>query len=349
MKPSVALTLLTLGFLGPQRAIRADAFLDVNGVFTTINVPGASETSAGGINDLGQIVGFYRVTPNSGGHGFIDTNGVFTTIDFPGAEATAPFAINNSGQIVGLYEDSANIEHPFWYVNGAFTTLNGGFATGINNVGQIVGSIGVETFVYMNGSYSIFAVPGAGGATPGGINDAGQIAGYYGDPTTGVTHGFLKTGANFTTIDVLGVAYTAPSAINNTGEIVGTYIASDTEHGFLDINGTFITVDFPGASRTNANGINNTGDIVGAFTPGTPTPEPASILLFATGLACIVILIGRKRDDEDFHVLNGNVQPVAICVVHFKWHIVSIIAEDDQTVHVNRSVSDMSFGVPRMS
>jgi hypothetical protein len=48
-------------------------FLDIGGIFTTINVPGASVsgTKAIGINDSGQIVGvFFDAT---GEHGFIAT------------------------------------------------------------------------------------------------------------------------------------------------------------------------------------------------------------------------------------------------------------------------------------
>ena len=65
--------------------------------FTTIDVSGATSTSAYGINDSGQIVG----TTNFSSHSFLDTAGSFTTIDVPGASSTSAFGINNSGEIVG--------------------------------------------------------------------------------------------------------------------------------------------------------------------------------------------------------------------------------------------------------
>src|SRR5215467_646140 len=77
------------------------AVADVQYSFTTIDVPGAINTQAFGINDSGQIVGFFDDA--LGGHGFVlDTGGNFTTIDVPGASSTRAFGINDSGQIVGI-------------------------------------------------------------------------------------------------------------------------------------------------------------------------------------------------------------------------------------------------------
>ena len=57
--------------------------------------PGLSTTYAYGINDSGQIVGYF--VDASGSHGFVDTGGTFTTL--PGIAT----GINNSGQIVGTF------------------------------------------------------------------------------------------------------------------------------------------------------------------------------------------------------------------------------------------------------
>src|SRR3954463_15670755 len=51
--------------------------------FMQIDVPGATDTQAQGINDAGQIVGLF--SDSMGGHGFLDTAGTFTTIDVPSA------------------------------------------------------------------------------------------------------------------------------------------------------------------------------------------------------------------------------------------------------------------------
>jgi uncharacterized membrane protein len=48
-------------------------FFYSNGVYTTLDYPGATQTVAQGINDLGQIVGYY-VDDRGGLHGFIATD-----------------------------------------------------------------------------------------------------------------------------------------------------------------------------------------------------------------------------------------------------------------------------------
>ena len=77
------------------------SFLLEDGVFTSIDFPGAMQTCARGINDRGQIVGDWDEM-----HGFLLEDGVFTSIDFPEAIFTRAFGINKRGQIVGHWEDS---------------------------------------------------------------------------------------------------------------------------------------------------------------------------------------------------------------------------------------------------
>src|SRR5213083_1627484 len=60
--------------------------------FTTIDFPGATATSARGINPRGDIVGVYL---RAGvGHGFLLSGGESTSIDFPGASFTGAWGIN---------------------------------------------------------------------------------------------------------------------------------------------------------------------------------------------------------------------------------------------------------------
>jgi uncharacterized membrane protein len=113
--------------------------------FTSIDVPGKAFTVALGINDPGQIVGYYRAGGVSdASHGFLLEQGTFTTIDVPGAFFTEPFGINGRGQIVGGYGPSVGESHGFLLGQGSFTTIDvpgasATLATGINNRGQIVG------------------------------------------------------------------------------------------------------------------------------------------------------------------------------------------------------------------
>ena len=65
-------------------------FFDKNGTFTQIDPFGSTFTQALGINDKGEIVGFY-IDPNGTQHGYVDNNGVFSTFD-PAGSLSNPIA-----------------------------------------------------------------------------------------------------------------------------------------------------------------------------------------------------------------------------------------------------------------
>jgi uncharacterized membrane protein len=81
--------------------------------FSPVDVPfaGVTETDANGVNNSGQIVGFYFDA--SGGHAFLDSGGMFSTLVVPGSSFTSANGINNAGLIVGHYVD-ANGLHGLW-------------------------------------------------------------------------------------------------------------------------------------------------------------------------------------------------------------------------------------------
>jgi hypothetical protein len=118
--------------------------------FTGIDVPGATFTSANGINGRGEVVGHY--SDSSGTHGFIYDKGTFGTIDAPSATSTSANGINGRGEVVGHYSDSSG-NHGFIYDKGTFTTIDGPDAASslgtypiaINGAGEVVGT-------YLNGS-----------------------------------------------------------------------------------------------------------------------------------------------------------------------------------------------------
>jgi probable HAF family extracellular repeat protein len=281
--------------------------------FTAINDPledPAYGTTPGGINNGGQIVGYY------GAQGFLYQGGTFTTLNVPGAIETEPTAINDAGQIVGYYATTGSALG-FLDNSGTFTTINhplsnGNFLTGINNAGQIVGyyvdAVGAsEGFLYYGGTYTTIDDPLAGsiGTQISGINNAGQIVGYYYD-AGGSTHGFLYSGGIFTTIDYLSGG-TELYGINDAGQIIGQ--ASGIGN-FLYYAGTFTHVpDDPLASNpTTINGINDAGQIVGYYYPNTTrgftdgflatptasTPEPSTLAMTFAALLGIAAYQARK-------------------------------------------------------
>jgi len=71
-------------------------------------------------------------------------------------------------------------------------------------------------------------------------------------------------GYTFTEIAAPGSIITSPTAINNIGQIVGTYIDdAGNGHGFLETGGKYVNVDVAGALFTAPGGINDLGQIVG--------------------------------------------------------------------------------------
>lgn len=102
---SLARWVATGALAGFATSTIAAGFLYVNGRFSPINVPNSFYTAALGINDSGQIVGYY--TDKTGLHGFLYTGGTFLTIDVPGALSTRARAINNQGQIIGTFSPPA--------------------------------------------------------------------------------------------------------------------------------------------------------------------------------------------------------------------------------------------------
>ena len=94
---------LGVGLTGPAQA---------QYMYTRLDVPGATDTVGSGINDAGQIVGYYFIGDMY--HGFLlDVDGSYTTLDLPGATVIGANGINGAGQIVGRYEDAGFASHGF--------------------------------------------------------------------------------------------------------------------------------------------------------------------------------------------------------------------------------------------
>jgi probable HAF family extracellular repeat protein len=164
--------------------------------YTTIDPSDSTSTVGLGINDSGQVVGFYDDSSGEE-HGFLDSGGTYTTIDPPGSTSTDPLSINDSGQVVGIYEDSNGTNHGF---------------------------------LYSSGTYTILDVPGSTSSTAYSINDSGQIVGGYTDSNG--QQGFLYSGGTYSTIDDPPGTYTLANGINGSGQIVG-YFVNGTDHGFV--------------------------------------------------------------------------------------------------------------------
>ncbi|HXD44415.1 MAG TPA: VCBS domain-containing protein [Pseudolabrys sp.] len=125
------------------------SYLEHNGVFTNIDVPGATQTAATDINNAGQIVGVYWDAAGRG-HGYIETNGVVVTVDNPlGTNSTGVYGINDAGQVAGNYYDASNSPKAF------IATINNPSGAATDDVlvanpqgGTLVGGAGNDSFVF---------------------------------------------------------------------------------------------------------------------------------------------------------------------------------------------------------
>lgn len=177
-----------------------------NGGFTSFAVPGSQETDPLGINDNGEIVGYYVVTNGQGNaqtSGFLYSNGVFTDFNYPDPNggSTIPLGINDSGQIVG----------DVVYCNGK----------GCN------GSTGTPfSFLYTpaaNGqpaSFTTLVTPNGDPEVVTAINNNGEWTGYFINGNVQV--GFVSDGTDFTQFALPVTSsqiYAVPTSINDDGDI----------------------------------------------------------------------------------------------------------------------------------
>src|SRR5262249_6677820 len=162
------------------------SFIYSRGAFASLEFPGARDTVAMGINDLGDVVGI----TNQGG--FLYSEGAFTLL--PGPEeyilSVEPMGINNKGQIVGYYLDAVSDSYQaFIYQDREFTMIppvRGLFANipcGINDHGDVVltGDASSRMVIYSKGRLNAVHMPEFPVGL-GGINNSGEFVGVYRSP-----------------------------------------------------------------------------------------------------------------------------------------------------------------------
>lgn len=191
-------------------------FLIRDGALTILDVPGATDTFALGINDSGLVAGYWDILDANGNYlanlSFTWKDGAFidTQINFPGATGALPgaglFGVNSSGDLSGVWlpDLNGNIEHGFVCPNTA------------------------PCFSYDA------PVPGTFFTDGKGINAHGQVVGIYLTADDPNSHSYLMSGATFTKIDFPGSTGTDAFGINSADQIVGRYRTADgLTHGFL--------------------------------------------------------------------------------------------------------------------
>jgi probable HAF family extracellular repeat protein len=237
-------------------------FQNVTGTCSNITVFGSTDTEPWGINNAGQIVGYFE--DSSGAHhGFLLTPGQNPVqIDYNGGGQTYLFGINDAGQIVGwAYSPEIFGYQTFMYYNGQFFPLGISNSTfeytlgyGINGDATLTGTYYYEPSTE---DFELAAVPSLSGSnvvwggtvngiTPGGnantlakgINANGELTGFYNSTNCGDTAyqcGFQWSGGDLIVLLQYGSDANVGEGINDFAQIVGPYTDSTTgySHGLL--------------------------------------------------------------------------------------------------------------------
>jgi uncharacterized membrane protein len=247
--------------------------------FRTVNVPGAVQTTPGGINNADVSVGQYQ-DKNMAFHGYILNGKKLKTLDDPNGTNTLANDLNPNGAIcvVGYYLNSAGAAVGFLYRKGKFTDIPGptgataSAANSINDKGDIVGyyvdSSGTQHGFLLKGkTYTTLDVPEAVGTGVDAINNKGTMVVFWvdskGNGQSSITYDGGKT---YKTINVPEAVYSAANAINNEGDIVYTWLDSaDRVRGALRHNGKYYKFDYPKAVFTYGGGLNDRRTITGGY------------------------------------------------------------------------------------
>jgi len=273
--------------------------------YAAINVPGALATEARGINNNGEIVGFYKTTacgdydvkvPSCPTKGFKYVNGTYVKLMVPNSVSTAILGVNDPGDLVGFYKKSDGSIHGFiWFHQNVVKTIDypnppSGAKTipfGINKTGTVVGGLwtvsSTGTFpargwVWVNGTFSNMNPTQSGSAAPccwsvNGITNVGYIIGqvFQSDFNTA----WFKAGSDEDFFLGKSGGDTFATGVNSKADVVGydsargwfasTIEANEGTNDAAETAPKFVTVQYPNAGSTIPFGLNYARGVVGTY------------------------------------------------------------------------------------
>lgn len=287
---------------------------------TDLGTMGGGGSDASGMNGIGTVVGNIL----AGGTvrvqtGYVVQGGVpYTLRGLTPAGYSRALDINDLGWIAGDAATTTGAGHAVLWKNGAPKDLGVpsgyfySFATAVNGLGQVVGSASTTpqfrvAFLYERGKMRVI---GPGGSTASGINDSGVVIGnrMVPAPNAHVDCWSLMPNGNLQYLPKLGGASCSASAVNQSGDIVGSsQIATGVSHAVLYRQGVLLDLGGLGGASAAALSLNNLGVIVGvASLPNGVThaalfdiagyPVDLNSLLDATGVGYEVVEARRVND-----------------------------------------------------
>jgi hypothetical protein len=223
-------------------------FKFVNNRYVRLMVPKSTATAVTGVNDLGDLVGFYTKSDGSR-HGFIWYHqNVIKTIDLTGtAYKTVPMGINNAGTVVG----------GLWTIGATGTFADSGW-------------------VWANGKFSIMNPGGSNKGTccqsANGISNNGIISGQF---FRGASQQSWRKGASDRDLWIYQISDTSGTALDIYEDVTGYktagvgWFAPHVESGekTRDVENTlrFIAVSYPNSRSTQPFGMNDSRYLVGSY------------------------------------------------------------------------------------
>ena len=246
------------------------------GTYTQIDVPGAIDTFAYGIDSAGDLVGYY-IDAAQAEHGFLLSGGTYTTIDYPNGQFTAVFGMNDVGELTGFAYTGVYVGFVDNTQTDAFTAIEypGAYSTiayRINNSGTIAGffqqtsSSSYEGFELAGTTYRLVQPNALASEYLVGVTASGELLGRAQVGTGGLLTNFLCKNGKYELVKIpSGLTFEANGISPDGTRIVGALSNAGVMYCLLYQNRTVTYLSFLGSVQTSAWGVNNSGTVVGYF------------------------------------------------------------------------------------